>query len=292
MNLELHDNFFLASNTKGSILLDFIDYANFLFNNGNKDIYLKPATFISVFTQGEGLLKPDLLSIHVNPFYDVFLNEKKELVDSWKGKKTSLAFKKALALEEPKVIISEIVTALKSLYSKPLLITIDSPQKWFHQIQELITSEKAESLSLDDLERASMYIAEFLRSFSTLGVNAIVLREEKKSDFSNDEVLSSYQPILNVANHYKWPLGIQFDHGILEPSDISDKVNFYLFQSIDLAENSRLQDKGLSVGGGLNNDFWSGSLKETFIRKGLLFGKIPPDAEPEIVLAQLKALQA
>lgn len=292
MNPELHDNFFLPSNPRGSILLDFIDYANLLFNNGNKDIYLKPATFISVFTQGEGLLKPDLLSIHVNPFYDVFLNENKELVDSWKGRKPSLTFKKALALEEPKLIISEIVTALKSLYSKQLLITIDSPQKWFHQIQEVINPEKAESLSLDDLEKASMYIAEFLRSFSTLGVNAIVLREEKKSDFSNDEVLSSYQPILNVANHYKWPLGIQFDQGILEPSDISDKVNFYLFQSIDLAEISRLQDKGLSVGGGLNNGFWSGYLEETYTRKGLLFGKIPPDAEPEIVLEQLNALQA
>lgn len=294
MSIGSKELFFSQSNSNGTIFLDFFDYANVLFNNGKEDIYLNPETFISVYSQAERLLSPDILDIYASPFYRSFLDQESEMIESWKGRRTSLALKKTFGLDKPKTVLSEIINAMKSLYpNHPLVLTIDSPQKWLQQTHKLVNPEQEENLSLDELERGAMYIAEFLRSFSTLGVNGVVLREFDESTLAHEEVLSSYQPIINVINHYKWPLGILFEKGIIQSSDISNKVDFYLFQSTDFSEVSTFWEENLLVGGGLNTDFWMGNQKvDRNLRKGLYFGKIPPKAEPETVLTQLKALRS
>ena len=293
MNIGSYESIFSQTKSNGITLLDFVDYANQLLNNGKEDLFLKPDIFISVYTQAERLLSPDLLNIHINPFYQVSIKNRNELVQSWKNKRTVVALKNILALDEPKLVLSEIVKGLKSLSNKPIVLTIDSPQKWLHKVHELVNGDKQADFSLDDFERASMYFAEFLRTFSTLGIAAIVLWEKDETTFSQADLQNSYQPISNVANHYKWPLGVQIDSGSVDVSCISDKVDFYLVQSLQLEELSTLSENGYLIGGGLNKQFWSGH-KEGIInpQKGLFFGKIPPDALPETVLAQLSILKS
>jgi hypothetical protein len=293
MNTGSCESLFLQINEKSITLLDFIDYANQLLNNGKKDIFLKPEIFISVFTQAERMLCPDLLQIHVNPFYEAFLETESAFVQTLKGKRTPIALKNILAQAQPKSVICEIVTALRSLTKKPIVLTINSPQKWLHQVRKSVDENKQPGLTLDDFERASMYIAELLRTFSTLGFAAIILSETEETAFSSADLLTSYQPILNVANHYKWPLGIQINTGKNNSTFVNEKVDFYLSQAMEIEELAPLWQQGLAVGGGLNRDFWTGKLpKKMEAPKGFFFGTIPPEAEPETVLSQLNLLQS
>lgn len=293
MNIGSYESVFSQIKEKRITFLDFIDYANHLLNKENNDLFLKPEVFISVFTQAERLLQPDLLNIHVNPFYQTYLEKENDLLQSLKNKRIHIAFKNILAQQQPKNVLSEIVNALKSLSNKPIVLTIDSPQKWLLQVQETVSESKLSNFSLDDFERASMYMAELLRAFSTLGISAIVLSETNEIPFSLEELLNSYQPIINVANHYKWRLGIHLESTSIDIAVVNDKVDFYLNQSLGIEELSPFWEKGLSVGGGLNREFWKGNLQQKIEpNRGLLYGKIPADAEPETVLAQLKALQS
>ncbi|WP_147535167.1 hypothetical protein [Bacillus marasmi] len=291
MNVGSYESIFTCINEKQLTLIDFTDYANRLLNNGKKDLYQKPDLFISIFTQAERLLNPDVLNIDVSSFYQVYLENEQVFVQSIKSKRLPVIMKNILAQEKPKSLITEIINGLKSLSKKPVVISIDSPQKWLQEASKSVKGEGEISLSLDEIERASMYIAEFLRSFSTLNISAIVIKESENTIFTHDELLERYQPITNVAKHYKWSLGLQMDT-CLNPTEIRKLVDFCLISSLTFPELTSLWEEGQAIGGGLDQRFWEGQIQTGTIPKtGLLFGKIPADAEPETVLSQIQNLR-
>src|SRR4051794_34346992 len=94
------------------IWLDSIDYANRLFNQGNQNIWSNPVTFLSVFGQGQSLLRSDVISLPLLPFYTHWLTEYPEELDALKGKKMKIIFKKILSLNPPKQIVQEVLTGI------------------------------------------------------------------------------------------------------------------------------------------------------------------------------------
>lgn len=284
--------------TGTKIWLDYLDYANRLFAAGRDDLLHNPSTYISVISQGQGLLKSDVIFIHMNDFYRSFIQSHSTVAESWVGKKPTFAIKKTLALEEPKQIVTEVLKGLQSLFygSKPIVITIDSPKAWIQWLHQMVLPNEQLHFNADELEGVSVYLAEFLRNFSTFGVSAIVINEGKESYLDHMQLLSCCQPILNIAKHYQWLVGYHIEQPVsqnLGIKQISDKVDFTLFSASSIAEMLPHWESGFVSGGGLNKAFWTENGNPHEIpHGGLLFGKIPADAEPEKVLSRLNFLRS
>src|SRR5438128_446190 len=65
----------------------------------------------------------------------------------------------------------------------------------------------------DEADSAAVYVAEFLRSFGEAGVDGVLMIESPGTDPGNAEEIGWYQPITNLAQHYRWGLGLQFADG-------------------------------------------------------------------------------
>jgi hypothetical protein len=279
---------------KRAVWLDFLPYANRLFAAGRKDMWNNADTFISVYSQGQGLLQSDVLGIPIYDFYSAFLDQHDDLIQSWTGKKSTFALKKLLSVDEPRKVISDVLSGLHNLYqeAKPFVLMLPSPQKWLQWLHPRVRPERQISLNEDDIEAAAMYLAEYLRGFSTHGLSAIVLEENDPTVFNIDQAIPLYRPILNLAKHYQWSVGLLMEGPSDETSGTADEIDFYLFRNSDLTTLGPLWEKGCCIGGGLNRNFWSGkqALPDLSSAK-LMYGVVPEDAEPETVLSQLKSLR-
>lgn len=280
---------------KSKVWLDFIRYAKRLFSGGRNDIWQNPNTFLSVFSQGQGLLRSDVLSIPVGEVYLKLLERESGLVEEWSGKRPTFVLKKLLALDEPRKFITEVLDGLQNLYRgvHPIVLTLPSPQKWLQWLHKVVRPGQEISINNDDVEAAAMYLAEYVRAFSTSGLAAIVLEEPDDPVFHIKEAITLYQPIVNLANHYQWSVGISLSGTTIEFSEGDYEVDFYLLANSDPVTISRYWEKGLNSGGGLNRDFWSGkqNVPKPY-HNGFAYGEIPKEAEPELVLSQLKKLRS
>jgi hypothetical protein len=279
---------------KRKVWLDFIPYAKRLFAGGRNDIWQNPDTFISVYSQGQGLLRSDVLNIPAGEVYLNLLERESGLVEEWAGKRPTFALKKLLALDEPRQFLTEVLTGLQNLYRgvQPIVLTLPSPQKWLQWLHTEVRPGQEISFNSDDAEAAAMYLAEYVRAFSTSGLAAVVLEESVDPVIHLEEAISLYQPIVNLANHYQWSVGISLSGTTVELPE-NDAVDFYLLANADPVTISGYWEKGLNIGGGLNSDFWSGEQNVPKLSDhGFAYGVIPEDAEPEMVLSQLKKLRA
>ena len=281
------EDYFSQSDTKK--WLDILAYANQLFANGRDDLWSNSDTFLSVFSQGQMLLQSDVLHIPLEHLY-VGILEKGDFVHEWAGKKPTFLLKKLLGLEKPKEFMREILTGIQNSHmaSKPVVIVIPSPQCWLEQIQQFINPGQEVSISEDDIESAAIYMAEYVRLFSTLGIAAIVIDEKDNHLLPLVAVLPLYQPLINIGKHYQWLIGLKQETSGEELVRVINHVDFILVGNIGFTELLSYRENKLPIGGGLNRNFWLAKSATTL--KGLFYGEIPTDAEPENVLSQLKVL--
>lgn len=271
------------------IWINFISYADRLFSGGRNDLWSNPDTFISVYSQGQGLIRSDVLGIPIVEVYGHFLKRDKEIYKAWVGRKPTYALKKLLALEEPKNYVKEVLSGLQNLYqeSLPVALVLPSPETWVHMIHEKVNP--GEELDMTDrlVEAASMYLAELLRSFSTYGLSAIVIKEES----SSMQRISLYEPLINVSRHYKWVVGLELPGVDNELEEQSERIDFYLIRECSLQSIQSFDGKNVIIGGGLNTNFWTKNELVDEVPKTLIYGEIPKYAQPESVLSQLKKLR-
>jgi hypothetical protein len=287
--------FLFPSDTKRKVWLDFLDYANRLFAAGREDLWSNPDTFISVYSQGQGLLHSDVLSLSILDFYADLINRELDVKEPWTGRRPTFALKKLLALEEPRNVLLDVLSGLQNLYrgNPPIVLAIPSPQRLLLWLDSVVQLDQDHPISHDDIEAAAMYLAEYLRSFSTSGLSAIVIMESDSPLLDLNEALSLYQPVFNIVKHYQWSVGIQQGGTAHEITRGGDEVDFYLYGDSEISALLPLWKKGPAIGGGLNRNFWEGNSNLPELPSiGLTYGMIPGNAEPEKVLAQLKKLRS
>lgn len=291
--MHVQDLFIVSENNK-SIWINFVYYAKRLYTSSEgSDFWINPDTFISVYSQGQGLLRSDVLSIPVGEIYFNYLQQEQEVIHSWFGRKLTFAQKKLLALEEPRHFLVSVITGLQNLFqgAKPLVLVLPSPQKWLYFLKSLIDQENSQMISDYEIEAVSMYLAEYLRGLSTLGLSAIVIEESDSPSIEILEALTYYQPMLNVANHYKWQVGMNLKEVSENVEILKDKVDFLLLENSNVTQITSLWEQGIRSGGGLDKAFWLQNSSLAFTKRGLLYGEIPRETEPEEVLNKLKSLR-
>jgi hypothetical protein len=233
--------------------------------------------------KAQGLLKSDVVVLPVGEVAGSWLEANPDLAKAMGAKRrTVFPLKTLLADEALRAHLVELARVLRSGFAKlPLVLSLPSPRLWLELAYAQAVPGEAAEIDADAVDSAAAYMADFLRSFAECGVDGVVLEESAASEPKTEEDQRLYQPVFNVAAHYRWDVGLRL------PAESrcaagKDGLAFLL--------SPRAHD-GLPVGIRVPPGFWSGEAPPACAADGFRYAQIPPDARPESVLERLALLR-
>lgn len=266
--------------------LDYIGYAGRLLAGG-KVPWLAVDGTVAWLRQAQGLLRGGVVAIPVASIVALWLEHNPALPAAMAAKSRAI-FPLRTLLADPGLRghlrgMFEAVGA--SLPALPLVAVIPSPRVWVGQAYAAAFPGSEAEIDEDAIDAAASYIADFLRELPQTVVAGVLLDESGVSDAITAEITGLYQPIFNIATHYRWQVGIltplagSVDAIAATPSGAPD---FWI-----TAEPVAGKPCGVLV----DPSFWSGAAAPTRPEGGFRYAAIPSDAQPESVLERLAALQ-
>lgn len=248
------------------LILDHTSYGSARILHGAPVPWADPTRCQSYFGQAQGLLRPDLTLVDVGAAYAQQLAQRPELVEAMGARsRTGYPVRTLLADEALAESVRGLVDVLGSASRLPLALQIPSPLRWLALAQAAAGQPDLTAIEPDHGESAAMYVADWLRRFETCPVALLVLdgrrADDARLDGLVDDDLSTYSPVINAVDHYRWGLALRTDVA--------------------------LELHGHAPGALVPPSFWANG--EAPVAK-LLLAEIPGDAEPELVLARLAAL--
>jgi len=282
MSRDLIDTLTRREDSRAAVWLDSLGYSQRVILGGAEIPWLRPAEFLNFHRQAHSLLRPSVATLQVGAFYETWLVARPEALQSMAGKKRlGFALKQLLADEEPRRLVCELLRVLRSAYSStPLVVSIPSPRRWAASIHKRANRIETVAISEDDVESASMYVADWLRSFAESSIDGLLLEEERGDGQASAQALAAYQPVINAAKYYRWALGVLSQGTGHAPGPL---------EGIDFRITDADCEAGIT-GRVIPDSFWAGENPPVF-RKGFYYLKVPEDALPERVLERLALLR-
>jgi hypothetical protein len=200
------------------------------------------------------------------------------------------ALRTLLGDEQARGTAAEAVRVLAATSgSVPLVLTVPAPGRWLVAAARQAGSDPgapdaeppdAEPPDAGQAETAAIYSADFLRLFAGTGVDGLLLHE---GPVPAGELIhpEAYRPVLNVADHYEWPVLIQTDAAAAWPHGPVPDVAVWLGSAAPGAPAGRW---GIIAG----SDFWAGADPPT--GADLVLAPVPAAADPEAVMKRVRAL--
>lgn len=262
---------------KPLVWLDAEAYGEAVVLNGRVFPWTNPTEFVSGYGQLQSLLKPGVAPINLGNFLKAWLAANPMALNEMRGKKrVRFALKRLLGMEEMRAVIRDIVSALCLSVSQPVVLVLPPNGELINWANQQANGAEPQALTEIDIDSVSVYLADFLRAFSGLGV-AGVLVQLPDGTAVNPELLDLYSPIINVSTNYHWALGMQ----VTQPAEVRDPDEVLGF----------VISEGAAAGGQvLGSDFWhAGSFNK--LEQGFYFSRVDASLEPEIVLEHLAALK-
>ncbi|WP_104690607.1 hypothetical protein [Helicobacter heilmannii] len=215
-----------------------------------------PTLYSNYMKQVASLLRMDVLVLRFDKMLEEELKNNTELVAKMGEKKRQgYALKVFMQDEGIKEDTSSLINTATNTLHVHILTQLPSPQQILQMSAEAVGAQA--DLSDEDIENASMYYADWLRSYKDSKVRGVLFDER------NQAVKESlYQPILNTASNYDWQIG--FRH--------TDALRFCGFETpIPL----------------LDTNFWLDKNAPSPQFNSPFFTEIHEDAIPEVVLEKL-----
>ena len=161
----------------------------------------------------------------------------------------------------------------------PLVLTVPAPGRWMAMTALQAGSDPGPP-DAGQAETAAIYSADFLRIFAGAGVDGLLLDE---GQIPADQLIhpEAYRPVLNVADHYEWPVLIQTDAAAAWPHGPVPGVARWLGPAGPREPAGRW---GVVAG----PDFWAGA--DPPAEADLVLAAVPAEADPEAVMKRVRAL--
>lgn len=250
------------------------------------DPWVSGAHYLAYFSQAQGLLKPDVAVLEVGELYDAWNAAHDELSgDLGKRRKPATALRKLLEPEAPRKVLAEVVEAVLAHLrgQTPLVLSMPAPRRWVNHANALSGRTDIE-LSGDDVEDATMYMADLIRTVSAFPVSGLLLEEGcGEADFDVED-LSRYQSIVNVVRHYRWSVAVRL------PQQASPSPE--ALAEFDAVMSATLESAGsCAVGRDISAAFAQGTAIEPLAGRQFYFAEIDPSLRPESVLDALARLR-
>lgn len=252
---------------------------------GGKTPWLDAAEYVAFRRKAIGLLRPDFVVVPIGAFMRAWVQARPALREAMAGKKRAIVPARTLLADEGmRAQLVEMLRGLRAAFGgPPLVLALPSPRAWVGEAYRLAFGADAEvEVGGDEADSCAVYVAEFLRSFGDSGVDAILLEESAGTEPASAEEIGWYQPVINLAGHYRWDIGLRLTSGEAFSGETSG-VQFVISpKSIAGAAN------GLALG----DAFWTGEAAAAAPAGGFRFATVPADAVPEKVLERLATLRS
>ena len=274
----------LAASGTPALWLDDLDYSDKLLAGG-KTPWHDGAEYVAYRRKAQGLLKPDFMVVPIGAFARAWVAAHPELKEAMTGKKRAVVPARTLLADEGlRLHLVETLKGVRAAFAGvPLVLSIPSPRAWVIEAYALAFGDDAEvEVGGDEADSCAVYVAEFLRSFGESNVDGVLLEEREGAEPVSAEELGWYQPVMNIAGHYRWDLGVRLPSGsgfsgdatgaqfVISPKPVTGAVN------------------GLALG----DAFWTGDAAPAAAAGSFRFATIPKDAVPEKVLDRLNSLRS
>jgi len=190
------------------------------------------------------------------------------------------ALRALLGDEQARATAAEAVWALAATSGAvPLVLTAPAPGRWLAAAAQQAGSDPGPP-DAGQAETAAMYCADFLRTFAGAGVDGLLLDEGR---VPADELIppEAYRPVLNVADHYDWPVLIRAEAAAAWPHGNVAGVAGWLGSAAPAGPSGRW---GIAAGA----DFWDGA--DPPADADLVLAAVPAEADPEAVMERVRAL--
>jgi len=260
------------------VWLDAQDYGSQVVLNGKPFPWTNPTEFVAAYGQLQSLLKADVAPLDLGCFLKAWLDANPSALMEMSGKKrVRFALKRLLGMDSQRQLIREIAGALCDSLSQPVVLVLPPNGDLINWANNRANNVDPVELTEIDIDSVSVYLADYLRAFSGLEIAGVLVQLPQGVNVSL-ELLDLYSPIINVARHYHWALGVEVQDAVL--SDPEGALQF----TISTSDQSGVT--GLVQG----DAFWEG---ETVPCEppNFVYARVPVDIEPERVLERLAALK-
>ncbi len=266
--------------------LDYIGYAGKLLAGG-KVPWTAVDGALAWLRQAQGLLRSSVVAVPIATIAAAWLDQNPTLRSAMAAKsRTIFPLRTLLADPGLRTHLRGLFEATgASLSALPLVAVIPSPRAWVGLAYDQAFPGTEAEIDEDAIDSAASYIADFLRELPQTIVAGILLDESALATPLSTEVTSLYQPIFNIANHYRWQVGIlapQADTAGTIAAASAGAPDFWI-----TTEPVSAKTCGIIVSDG----FWSGGSPPARPEGGFRYAAIPADAQPESVLERLSSLQ-
>ena len=273
----------LRSASAPLLWLDDTAYTERLLGGGHTP-WLDSAEYVAFRRKAHGLLRADLRAVPLMGFLRAWAAAHPALTDAMAAKSRAVyPVRTLLADEGLRAQLVETLSGLRAAFGDAsLVLGLPSPRAMVTAAWQMAHgADAAVEVGADEGDSCAVDLAEFLRSFEGCKVDALLLEEPAGAPAMNAETLEWYQPVLNVASHYRWDVGLRLPDDVVFEGD-ADAVQF--------AIGARAIGGAVHVSC-LSEAFWAGQMPAPVGPGQHHFATVPADAVPETVLARLSALR-
>ncbi|MBH1979380.1 MAG: hypothetical protein I8H67_13595 [Comamonadaceae bacterium] len=251
------------------------------------DPWVNAAQYLAYFSQAHALLKPDVAVVEVGDLYDSWSQRHGGLAGSLGNRRRpATALRKLLEPEGAKAVLAEVIVAVLAYLrgQTPLVLAMPSPRHWLHHANRLAGLPET-ALDPDTVEDGAMYLADLIRSVSTLPISGLLLEERPGDSAFGPVDLERYRSVINVARHYRWSLASRLPSGIQMPADAMAGFDAVIAKPGVYAG-------ALPLGLDISEAFATGEALPALGAGQFHFAQIVPGQRPEAVLDTVARLRA
>ncbi len=240
-----------------------------------------PAELSSFFAKIGGMFRSDAILVDLADLFAQRVAADQQLRAAMAARsRPGYALRTLLGDEQTRGTAAEAVQVLAATSGPvPLVLTVPTPGRWLVAAAQQAGSDPGPP-DAAQAETAAIYSADFLRTFAGAGVDGLLLDEGRvpAGELTHPK---AYQPVLNVAGHYEWPVLIQTDAAPAWPHGPVPDIALWLGSAAPSQPAGRW-------GVVADADFWEGA--DPSAGAGLVLAAVPAEADPEAVMKRVRAL--
>lgn len=264
--------------------LDYTDYGGRLLAGG-KVPWLDVSAFLGWQRKAQALLRSDVIQIQLGRLIAVWLaSHEAERAALAARRRATYPLRTLLAGSSLRAHILELTHGIRANFvDLPLALVCPSPREWISEsFRHAFGAEASVEVGEDEVDSASLYIADFLRILGDAGLDVLLLEESATSEPQSIADLSCYQAVFNVGAHYRWDVGLRVSGTRFEGGGSS--VAFVIAPGVVPATR---------VGISIIPAFWAGNTTAApdCPADGFRYSSIPREAAPELVLERVALLR-
>jgi hypothetical protein len=242
--------------------------------------WASPGELTAFVGKAQGMFRSDALLVDLADLYAWRVAGDAELRASMGARtRPGYALRTLLNDEDGRAVAVDAVTATAGGGATPVVLSLPSPARWLLVTAEL-AGQPAEPPDADRADTAAMYLADFLRIFATSPVDGLLLHEghTPAADLLHPD---AYRPVLNVADHYEWPVLVCTETAAAWPHGAVAGVAGWI--------GSGPPERASGTWGSYATaDFWAGA--DPTGDPDLVLAAVPAHADPESAMARVRAL--